>query len=243
MGAIADLRSNGITISSGDPLDQYLDSYLKNHVDVVVSAAAAADSVHTIATSTQTSGNFTLTVTLRNGETFTTGNIAFNAAAATIESAIDSAATSASITGWTNGDISVSGGAVNVAPVVLTFDGSSVSGAAHPITVLNDVSGSGGDWGAITRTTAGQNARYGWGVLEALAVVSGSYPVQDAAESSSAFTQGANYEKIPQWVIRELARECAAEDDNPSSYFSIVTTLAGIDDRAPLHQSVSRDVS
>lgn len=240
MGVIADLRSAPKTFVTGDPLDQYLDSYLKNHADQTVSAAAAADAVHSLATSTQTSGNMTLTVALRNGESFTTGNIAFNAAAAAVETAIDSAATSASITGWTNGDISVSGGAVNVAPVVFTFDGASVDEINHPIIVLNDVSGAGGAWGAITITTPGQGTRNAWGVLEALAVVSGSYPTQTAAESNSGVTTGANFDNIPQWVIRELAREAVEEDVNTASYFTILTSLGIVNDRAPLQQHVSR---
>lgn len=241
MGAFANLRSNGQTLKAGDPLDRFLESYIANHVDADVAAAAAVDAVHDIAQSSQTGGNCTLTITLRNGESFTTGNIAYDDDAATIEGAIDTAATSASITGWTNGDISVSGTAMNDADnIVLTFDGDSVSGTAHPITVLTDVDGSGGDWGAVSITTKGQTARYAWGVLQALGVVSGAYPLQDAAESNSAFTVGDNYGKIPQWVIRELARECAAEDDNTSAYFSIVTTLPGIDDRAPLQQHVGR---
>ena len=133
MGVFADLLANAKTFKSTDQIAAFLQSLINSQVDPEVnSAAAATDAVQTWAVSTQTSGNCTLTVLFRNGETFTTGNIAFNAAAATVESAIDSAATSASITGWTNGDISVSGGAVNVGATVLTFDGSFGWWKKHP---------------------------------------------------------------------------------------------------------------
>jgi len=238
MGVYQDLLDNGKTIRTGNPLYQFLVSQIVSKVDPVVSAAAAANAVQSWATSTQTSGNATLTFTFRNGETFTTGNILFSAAAATIESAIDSAATAASITGWTNGDISVSGGAVNVAPTVFTFDGTSMAGTSIPAIVVNDVDGAGGAWGAVTRTTSGQTARYAWGVLEALGVVSGSYPDQEAAESATAFTVGANPD-FNQIVVRMLAREAVEEDDNFASYFSVLTTLGINQDRAPLQNHVS----
>jgi hypothetical protein len=77
------------------------------------------------------SGTYTLTITLNDGTAFTTGNIAYDANAATIETAIDVAATAASVTDWTNGDIAVTGGPLTTAAVVLTFSGGSVSGVAH----------------------------------------------------------------------------------------------------------------
>lgn len=76
-------------------------------------------------------GTFTLTLTLNGApNTVTTAAIAYNANAATVETAIDVAITAdtgvATAISWTNGDISVSGGALTAAALVLTFDGLSV---------------------------------------------------------------------------------------------------------------------
>lgn len=234
MGVFQDCLDNAKTFKATDQLAAFLQSKINSQVDPEANAAAAAtNSVHDIAQSTQTSGNCTLTVTLRDGQTFTTGNIAFNAAAATIETAIDSAATSASIVGWTNGDITVSGTAINNADnIVLTFDGDSVSGAAHPVTVLNDVDGAGGAWGAVTITTRGQTVRRALDVMIALGVVDdGTIPEQDAAATTTAFAVGPNYGKFPGWAARALARELAVEDDNNDTYHAFVESLP-MDDKA-----------
>ncbi len=227
MGALADLQTQKNTFSLSSPLGQWLASQIASRVDAAIPASSAVtDGVHTVATSTQTSGNMTLTVTLRSGEAFTTASIAYNAAAATIETAIDSAATTASITGWTNGDITVSGGAVNAAPVVLTFDGTSVAGEAHPITLLTDVDGAGGAWGAVTRTTAGQTSRPAFAVLQNYDIVTGSPPEQDAAASTTSVTKGGGSGRvIPAPITKAIMREVASEDVNNGSYYSIQAAL------------------
>lgn len=86
-----------------------------------------------------TGGTFTITIDLDNDDPFTTDAIAFDANAAAIETAIDTAATAAAVPSWTNGDISVSGGPLTTGDVVLTFDGSSVSETNH---ALSSVDGS-----------------------------------------------------------------------------------------------------
>jgi hypothetical protein len=84
-----------------------------------------------------TGGTWTLTIDLDAEDPFTTAPIAYNANAAAIEAAIDTAATAAAVTGWTNGDISVSGGPLTTANVVLTFDGTSVQETNHPLSSVN----------------------------------------------------------------------------------------------------------
>ena len=235
MGVFQDFLDNAKTFKSTDPVARFVQQIINRQLDPALpSAAGATDAVHSVATSTQTSGNMTLTVTLRNGETFTTGNIAYNANAAAVESAIDSAATTASITGWTNGDISVSGTAVDNGPIVLTFDGSSVAGIAHPVTVLTDVDGAGGAWGAVSITTKGQTIRRALGVLFALSVLDdATVPEQSADVSVSGVAIGSSdrYGKFPQGILRDIAREAAAEDDNNNTYHTIIESL-GIQDRA-----------
>lgn len=77
-----------------------------------------------------TAGNVTITVTLVDGTTFTTADVAFDANAAAIQSAIDTAALAA-VSGYTAGDIVVAGGPLTTTAATLTFSGSSVSGKAH----------------------------------------------------------------------------------------------------------------
>lgn len=81
-------------------------------------------------------GTYTLSFDVNDGETFTTAGIAFDANAATIETAIDTAA-SGVVTSWTNGDITVSGGPLTTGDVVLTFDGLSVDQFDHELTIIN----------------------------------------------------------------------------------------------------------
>lgn len=84
-------------------------------------------------TGSPTTGTFTIAIKLIEQDgtetTITTGSIAYDANAATIEAAIDTAA--ASVSGWTDGDIAVTGGGLDAADVTLTFSGDSVSGQAH----------------------------------------------------------------------------------------------------------------
>lgn len=234
MGIFQDLLTNRQTFKLTDPVARYLTSVIARQVDPAISSVAAStDAVHTMAESTQTSGGGDLTFTLRNGETFDV-SITFEDAAATVETAIDVAATAASVTDWTNGDISVSGTAVDDGGLVFTFDGDSVSGINHPVTTFADTDGAGGAWGAITLTTPGQGVRYALGALIALGVLDdGTIPQQTADVSSSAvaIADAARFAKFPQGVLLDLAREMAAEDVNNNTYHSVVETL-GIQDKA-----------
>ena len=56
-------------------------------------------------------------------------------------------------------------------------------------------------------------------------------PAANITASNTAFAAGANAKTVPQWVIRDLAREMAAEDSNNDIYHSVIESL-GIDDRA-----------
>lgn len=238
MGVYASVLAQKKTFSTSSQEAAFLQSLINSKTDPAPSVGDAANAVHTLAVDTvdHTGGDFTLTFTLRNGETFTTLDIAFDANAATIEGAIDTAATAASITGWTNGDITVAGGNLQSAtPVTLTFDGDSVAGLNHAITVFTD-SMTGGTSPAtrVSITTAGQTARPAWGVLHALNVITGSIPAQTAAASTTSVTAGSGPQSklVPAWFVRSMAREAAAEDDNTDSYVSIISAL-GYEDRAP----------
>jgi hypothetical protein len=220
MGVFQDLLDNAKTFNSNAPVARYLKSLIARQLDPAIdSDFSAKDAVHTVAQS-----------------------IAFNAAAATIESAIDTAATAASITGWTNGDISVAGGAVNAAAWTLTFDGTSVDELCHDVSVITDVDGAGGAWGAVTRTTPGQSLRRAFAVLNALGVLDdGTIPPQsaDAYNTAVAIMNADKYGKFPQNVLRALVREMAEEDANNNTYHSVIETLS-IDDKARLAEFLGK---
>ena len=234
MGVFQDFLDNAKTFKSTDPVARFVQQIINRQLDPALpSAAAAADEVQSWATSTQSSGNATLTFEFGD-ERFTTGNVAFNAAAATIETAIDSAATTAGIAGWTNGDITVGGGAVNVAPVTFTFDGTSVTERGVQLISVTDVDGAGGAWGAVTRTTTGQPARNALGVLFALAVLDDATvpgPKDDVSNDGVAIGSADRYGKFPQWALRDIARELAGQDGNNNSYHTVIESLS-IQDRA-----------
>jgi hypothetical protein len=244
MGVYAQLNAQTKTFNGGSPLGTWLASKLAKagqggSVDPPVPAAAAAtNGVYDVAQATQTSGNMTLTVSVRqaNGvvESATTANILFSAVAATVESAIDTALTGV-VTGWTNGDVSVSGTAVNNADnIVLTFDGTSVAGRTVTV-VLNDVDGAGGAWGAVTVTTEGQTERAALGVLIALNVVTPTVARQDASTSNVSFVDSENRNhNVPTNIVKALMREAAAEDANNSSYHSIDAALFDSQDRSKM---------
>jgi hypothetical protein len=175
---------------------------------------------------TVSGGTFTLTITLSNGETFTTAAIAFDAVAATIETAIDVAATAAAVTDWTNADISVAGGTLDSAPVTLTFDGDSVENAHHVLTVVDgtELTG-GGSAGAVTVTTNGQAKRMAWAILKATGAIGGTPLPQGTSGAVTAGPGIANPIRLSQGTIRALAKEAAFDDANAAVETSILAAL------------------
>jgi len=140
------------------------------------------------------------------------------------------------LTGWTNGDVTVAGGVLQSsgAAVTLTFDGSSVTGLAHELTVFDPALLTGGSEPAtrMTRTTAGQTQRPAWGFLIAMGVITTTIPVQDEAASATSVTVGAQLVKVPGTIITAVAKEASFEDENNDAYYSIMAAL-GFKDRAP----------
>lgn len=111
-GIVDDFPAEAAPVAEVQQIATWLDSYTKR-------PAAAIPSVR-------------LTFTLASGETFTTDYVGYNTSTSTVESAIDTAATAAGVTGWTNGDISVSGLTWNLGAMVFTYDGDSVTGVGQP---------------------------------------------------------------------------------------------------------------
>lgn len=236
MGIYADFLANTKSMDITAPItaldrkvNEWVDKKIADGDAVEAAAYAAKNEVQSLSANDHTGGTFTLAFTLRNGETFTTAAIAYNATAGTIETAIDTAATSASITGWTNGDISVSGGAANANPVVFTFDGTSVAGQNHGLIVNDGTLLTGGaDDGTVTVTTNGQTKRTSWAILADIGAVTAGMPLQGVSITKYDLTVGARDANIylpSAAVLTTLAEEAAIEDLNASVATAIKEAL------------------
>lgn len=239
MGIYSDIlaSANSIDIGNGDgrvaidkALVRELNALQDRQGDLdYPSGYDAADEVQELAqhTGTPSGGTFTITVTLKNGESFTTAGIAYDANAATIESAIDTAATSASITDWTNGDISVAGGPLTSDAITLTFDGDSVSSQNHPAITADGDNITDGDVGAVSTTTEGQSKRTAWAILKSTGAFSGSIP--DQGEDPSGLTADTDRSTNPflpsQPLLKALAKEAAISDGNENVESSLLTVF------------------
>jgi hypothetical protein len=158
--AITDLATGKVYTTAGIAYNANA-ATIESAIDV---ACSGIDEVQSIAAhvATVSGGTFALTINLTLG-TFTTAGIAYNANAATIETAIDVAATAAGIVGWTNGDISVAGGDLVTTPVTLTYDGASVASLNQgAVTIDGALLTGGGSAGAVTTTTAGNSPIASW---------------------------------------------------------------------------------
>lgn len=153
----------------------------------LTAANAAADEVTDIAqhVATVSGGTFTLSVNATvNAISYTTAGIAWNATAATIEAALDTA--SPATVG--NGDIAVAeagsaglsdgncsftcSGNLAEVPVLITINGASLTG--------------GGTAGAVTRTTAGHSNRNVMQALLEMNIIDGTAP--DTGEAATDWT-------------------------------------------------------
>lgn len=192
---------------------------------------AEADEVQSIAiySGTVSGGTFTLTFTLNSGQQFTTADIAYDASAATIEGAINTAATAASVPGWVNGDISVAGGDLVSTPVTLTFAGGSVDALNQGLTTIDGtLLTGGGSAGAISTTTNGQSNRAALSTLFAISAIAGTVPAQGVTPTD--FTAASNYTNnslLPdQDTLRRLAREAGHVDKNIGLEHAILDALS-----------------
>jgi len=118
--------------------------------------SVGVDEIQEVAGTGATTGNIDITLTIAPDPALPSAtplvvgpiSVAFDAASAAVQTAIDSAV-SAALATYVNGDIIAAGGALNTAAVTLTYDGASVSKANHSVSVI----GSGGYDGTETATT------------------------------------------------------------------------------------------
>jgi hypothetical protein len=192
------------------------------------SGYAEADEVQSIGTynGTVSGGNFTITITLADGTAITTANIAYDAVEATIESAIDTAATG-NITSWTNADISVAlTGDLTGNAATVTFDGDSVDATNHPVLVMNDIDLSGGGTvGAVSVTTNGQTQRVALAALSVMGIIASPPPPQGTTTVTASATRASHPWFPRQETLQALAKQASIEDSTDALYSSLLTAM------------------
>jgi hypothetical protein len=119
---------------------------------MATTSPSAVNEVQTMATSGGTGGTFTLS--FRGA---TTAPIAYNAVAATIQTALQALSTIGA------GNVTVTGGPPSTAPVVFTFAGT-LGNQGVDLIVSNITGVTGGTGGAVTRTTPGSAADTYYGI-------------------------------------------------------------------------------
>lgn len=222
MGITADLQ-NVVSLDSSlnaTALQRVLKAYVDNLISVQGDPAyqlrdASTDEVQSIAqhVPTVSGGTFTLEIKVFNGETFTTANIAFDADDATIEAAIDTAA-SGVITGWTNGDIAVVLSTdLNAGSAQLQFEGVSVLKQKHFLTVIDGaLLTGGGSAGAITVTIDGQPNRPALATMNLIGLTDDTQPIGDLPLAADYVgNQGSLHLNPNELVLRMLATEAGIE--------------------------------
>lgn len=191
-------------------------SFIERHGDPDYPAGyEAIDEVQQLTANTATGGTQTLTFLLANGETFTTAGIAYNADASTVLAAISTAATGV-VTGWTDGDIAVTGGPLNSATTTFTYSGPSVDGQQHEELTVNGAGLTGGSAGTPSTPTPGQTRRLAWAALKVLHYLTSGLPEQGVTPSSLVATLRVPLQPldIDRPTLQAIARQAALEDNN-----------------------------
>ena len=183
------------------------------------------DEIHSIAIYPVTveSGNYTLTINVDGEAAVTTANITYDANAATIEGIVNTAC--AGFGGWTNGDITISGGALSTNAVVLTFDGSSVDGANHTETIITDVDLKGGTPATPAISTNGQTARRALAALTAMGAITSAPPPQGTTSGITAVSRESNPHLPAPGTLKALALQAAIDDSTDGMYTELMTQM------------------
>jgi hypothetical protein len=238
MGILADLLANSASIDPSVPReDRVTHRQVRGFIDRIGdpdtyptnTGDEAVDQVQELAAhdGVVSGGTFALTFTLQDGTTFTTAGIAFDAVAATIEAAIDTAALP-KVPGFTAGDIAVTGGPLASDPIVFTFDGASVAGKNHGIIVGDDalITGGGG-LGAITIETVGQPVRVALAALVVLGILdAANIQVQgDVAGYTAQNVRGSFPHGISEETVRDIIKQAAVEDNDAALETALLTLL------------------
>lgn len=160
---------------------------------------------------TVSGGNFTVTIVDELGISHTTANLAYDALAAAIETAIDVKMTADGYASWTNADISVAlAGDLTANSATVTFDGASVTEKNMGQHTTDDVDLSGGGTvDTATTTTNGQPIRYAWSLMWALGLYQ-TPPLYGVALGDQV-TLWTSPGENPRWPSASLRRALAAQ--------------------------------
>jgi len=177
-----------------------------------------ASAVSTVADNGGGSGNLTITINFpKQGVAVTTGNIAYDAAAAAIQTAIDNAlATKVILATYVAGDVDA-GACVDFssATCAITANGTTVNGAYMVVTTANA-----GDLSvnapAVTETTVGTQNRPAQALLDVYGVFSPAStvtPQSGATPADADYADGANPMSLSPGLIDLLVSEVQANED------------------------------
>jgi hypothetical protein len=199
------------------------------HDPALASPYLAADAVETVAANGGTTGNFTLTLNFpKYSVAVTTANIAYNAAEAAIQSAIDTALSGQTlVSAYSAGHVDA-GACANMASAscAITANGASVAKTNMVVTTANvdmDVAAP-----AVTRTTIGTGNRPAEAVLALYSAIvpSGSLPAaQGDTPAEGDYVVGDNPMSLSPGLQRLLVDEATASEDK-----AIGTALRNVPD-------------
>jgi hypothetical protein len=139
----SDLLANALTFDASDPragisrsivreLEGVRDLLDDPEIETVFVGGNEVQSIVQFAVNPVAPATYILTFNLANGITFSTAAIAFNANAATVQTAVDTAAALEDVVpDYEAGDIAVTGSALSAGNLTITFSGDSVSNKQH----------------------------------------------------------------------------------------------------------------
>lgn len=150
MEATANIAPGDVAVTgpAGGPWNiEFLEAGAFGDLNPAVSGVAAVSEVQTVTiTGTPTGGSFRLGVRIPGGGVEETGNIAYNAAAAAVDTALEGLPSIGA------GDVTCAGGALPGTPVTVTFSGA-LAGTDPAQIIVTDDSLTGGTTPAVAVTT------------------------------------------------------------------------------------------
>lgn len=231
MAVLADLLANASTIDTSLPREGN-DRVFVRKINAILNRLGdpayptgldtATNEVQTIAAmgGAPDGGTYTLTFTLQDGTTFTTAAIAYNANAATIQTAI-SVAAAPKVPGWATGHIAVTGGPLSTTLGTFTYSGASVASKNHGQMSIDGTLITNGTAGAADTTAIGKPIRRALAALYVLGVLSGTPP----AHGSTTVTTGVARGRLPQDLDEETVCMLAAEAEKESAVTGLATAI------------------
>lgn len=208
-------------------------------VETQAGIVSTQDEIQTIPafTNVPTGGTFDLTFNIAAESPFTIV-VPFDATADEVQVLINTAATAAGITSWSDDDIVVNDeddddAGLLTDDLTITFSGSSVTQTDQGLCTVdytNLTLVAGLDDPAYAVDTNGQQARNGFGALKVLGVLDGAAPPIEGGGESVTLTS--NLGHVPQWVIREIAQEIAFQEQDKAIYDAIEAVIP--DNDSPL---------